>query len=225
MVEDLTGSVLARGTSMGIHESQSRFFENYIGRSREFVNYIFPKLQEVFPEQLGDVSAEEFYLAVNKSAPSLIRTEADELTYSLHILIRYELEKQIISGELTAKDLPAAWNKLYEEYLGVCPPDDSKGVLQDVHWSSGGFGYFPSYSIGSAYGAQMLAQMEQELDVWGLVAKGNLAPIVGWLTERIYRYGSARKPAEVLDNCVYAPFDPRYYLDYLEKKYTEIYQL
>ena len=175
---------------MGIHESQSRFFENYIGRSREFVNYIFPKLQEVFPEQLGDVSAEEFYLAVNKSAPSLIRTEADELTYSLHILIRYELEKQIISGELTAKDLPAAWNKLYEEYLGVCPPDDSQGVLQDVHWSSGGF-----------------------------------APIVGWLTERIYRYGSARKPAEVLDNCVHAPFDPRYYLDYLEKKYTEIYQL
>ncbi len=225
MGEDLTGSVLAGGTSMGIHESQSRFFENYIGRSREFVNYIFPKLQEVFPEQLGDVSAEEFYLAVNKSAPSLIRTEADELTYSLHILIRYELEKQIISGELTAKDLPAAWNKLYEEYLGVCPPDDSQGVLQDVHWSSGGFGYFPSYSIGSAYGAQMLAQMERELDVWGLVARGDLAPIVGWLTERIYRYGSARKPAEVLDNCVHAPFDPRYYLDYLEKKYTEIYQL
>lgn len=223
--DDLFGTCLADGTSMGIHESQSRFYENYIGRSRAFINYLFPKLVELFPEQLGDVTAEEFYLAVNKSQPSLIRIEADELTYSLHILIRYELEKKIMNDELTTAELPEAWNKLYEEYLGVCPPNNAQGILQDTHWASGLFGYFPSYSIGSAYSAQILSVLEKEMDVWGHVAKGDLAPIVAWLTEHIYQYGSARKPAEVLENCLHAPFDPHFYTDYLEKKFTEIYQL
>jgi len=223
--DELFGSVLATGTSMGIHESQSRFYENYIGRSREFVNYIFPKVKELFKEELSDVSAEEFYLLVNKSQPSLIRTEADEVTYPLHILIRYELEKKLIAGEIDTKDLPSEWNALYEKYLGVCPPDDTNGVLQDTHWSGGSFGYFPSYFVGSAYSAQILAAMEKDIDVWSLVKNGDLKPIVEWLTERIYRFGAARKPAEVLENCIHAPFDIDYFITYLEKKYSDIYKL
>lgn len=223
--DDLIGSVLANGTSMGVHESQSRFYENIIGRSLEFVEYIFPKLKELFPEQLNNVTAHDFYLAVNKSVPSLIRTEADELTYSLHVLIRYELEKQLMSGELAVKDLPEAWNRLYEEYLGVKVPDDARGVLQDSHWSGGLVGYFPSYSIGSAYAAQMLDSLKKDVDVWDCVYKGELAPIVEWFTERIYRHGTAITPVEAIEKCCGKPFDPSYYTEYLVNKFSAIYGL
>lgn len=223
--DELFGSVLACGTSMGIHESQSRFFENYIGRSREFTYLIFPKMKELFEKELSDVTAEEFYLAVNKCEPSLIRTEADEVTYPLHILIRYELEKKLMNGEIDTKELPAEWNALYEKYLGIRPDTDSDGVLQDMHWGGGLFGYFPSYFVGSAYGAQILLSMEKDIDVRQNVRDGNLAPIVDWLTERIYRFGASRKPAEVLDNCLHAPFDVDAFLDYLEEKYSAVYNL
>ncbi len=224
MGDNLDGSVLEGGTSMGIHESQSRFYENIIGRSLPFIYAVFPKIQEFFPEQLGNVTAEQFYLAVNKSTPSLIRTEADELTYSLHVMVRYEVEKMMLDGAVTAAELPALWNRLYKEYLGVDVPNDTQGILQDSHWSGGSIGYFPSYSLGSAYGAQMLHAMEQELDVWGDVAKGDLTAIKAWLTEKIYRHGSSLKPMEVLQNCCNEAFNPQYYIDYLNRKYREIYK-
>ena len=154
-------TALQGGVSMGIHERQSRFSENLIGRSRAFIHAIFPKVKELFPEQMADVDEEMFYKAVNKAQPSLIRTAADELTYANHIMIRYELEKQLIGGTLEIKDVPAAWNKLYKEYLGVDVPSDSEGCLQDTHWSGGMIGYFPSYALGSAYGAQMIVKMEE----------------------------------------------------------------
>ena len=217
-------TVLAGGVSMGVHESQSRFYENIIGRSRAFVEAIFPKMQEFFPEQLGDVTAEQMYRAVNKVQPSLIRTESDELTYSLHVMIRYEIEKQLIGGTLEVKDVPKVWNRLYKEYLGVDVPDDKHGCLQDSHWSGGSFGYFPSYALGSAYGAQMLQNMEKDIDVWGPVAKGDLSAVSGWLMDKVHQYGSFLEPADVVKNAC-GTFDPSVYTDYLTKKYTELYHL
>ena len=223
--DDIKYSPLGGGASMSIHESQSRFYENIIGRSEAFLTYILPDIQKLGPKALKNVSAHDFYLAVNKSEPSLIRTEADELTYSFHIMIRYELEKQLIAGTLQVKDLPEAWNRLYKEYLGVDVPNDTMGVLQDSHWSGGSFGYFPSYALGSAYGAQMLKVMERDIPVWELVARGELKPIVNWLTERIYQYGCLLKPNELILKACEAPFDPHYYVDYLKNKYTEVYGL
>ena len=217
-------TVLAGGVSMGVHESQSRFYENIIGRSRAFVEAIFPKMQEFFPEQLGDVTAEQMYRAVNKVQPSLIRTESDELTYSLHVMIRYEIEKQLIGGTLEVKDVPEVWNRLYKEYLGVDVPDDKHGCLQDSHWSGGSFGYFPSYALGSAYGAQMLQNMEKDIDVWGPVSKGDLSVVSGWLKDKVHQYGSFLEPADVVKNAC-GTFDPSVYTDYLTKKYTELYRL
>ena len=217
-------TVLAGGVSMGVHESQSRFYENIIVRSRAFVEAIFPKMQEFFPEQLGDVTAEQMYRAVNKVQPSLIRTESDELTYSLHVMIRYEIEKQLIGGTLKVKDVPEVWNLLYKEYLGVDVPDDKQGCLQDSHWSGGSFGYFPSYALGSAYGAQMLQNMEKDIDVWGPVSKGDLSIVSGWLKDKVHQYGSFLEPADVVKNAC-GTFDPSVYTDYLTKKYTELYHL
>ena len=217
-------TVLAGGSSMGIHESQSRFYENLIGRSRPFVHAIFPRIQEFFPEQLKDVDAETFYRAVNKAQPSLIRTEADELTYSLHVMVRYEIEKQLIGGTLAVKDIPTEWNRLYKEYLGVDVPNDRQGCLQDSHWSGGAFGYFPSYALGSAYGAQMLRNMEKDVDVWGSVGKGDLAPVTAWLKEKVHRYGSLLEPAQLVENAC-GVFDPTVYTDYLTKKFSELYGL
>ena len=217
-------TVLAGGVSMGVHESQSRFYENIIGRSCAFVEAIFPKMQEFFPEQLGDVTAEQMYRAVNKVQPSLIRTESDELTYSLHVMIRYEIEKQLIGGTLEVKDVPKVWNRLYKEYLGVDVPDDKHGCLQDSHWSGGSFGYFPSYALGSAYGAQMLQNMEKDIDVWGPVSKGDLSVVSGWLKDKVHQYGSFLEPADVVKNAC-GTFDPSVYTDYLTKKYTELYHL
>ena len=215
---------LAGGVSMGVHESQSRFYENIIGRSLPFVQAIFPKMQEFFPEQLSGVTADEFYKAVNKAQPSLIRTEADELTYCLHVMVRYEIEKRLIGGTLAVKDVPAEWNRLYKEYLGIDVPDDTRGCLQDSNWSGGSFGYFPSYALGSAYGAQMLRNMEQEMDVWGPVSRGDLSGITGWLREHIHKYGGMMEPADIVKNAC-GDFDPTVYTDYLTKKYSGLYGL
>ena len=218
-------TLLSGGTSMGIHESQSRFYENLIGRSRAFASYVLPKLQELFPEQMSDTDVEDFYHAINQVAPSLVRIEADELTYSLHIMVRYEIEKQLIAGTLEVKDVPAVWNRLYEEYLGVQVPNDTKGCLQDIHWSFGNLGYFPSYALGSAYGAQMLSVMQQELgDVYADVAKGDLSRITGWLREHIHQHANFKKPGQVFEDAC-GRFDAKFYTDYLTKKYTELYNL
>lgn len=218
-------TALSGGVSMSLHESQSRFYENIIGRSRAFTSAIFPRVKEFFPEQLADVDAEMFYRAVNKAEPSLIRTEADELTYCLHIMVRYEIEKQLIEGTLSVADVPGEWKRLYKEYLGVDVPSDQEGCLQDSHWSGGMLGYFPSYALGSAYGAQMLSKMEEDLgDIWADVAKGDLSKVTGWLKEKIHRHASFYKPGELFES-VCGKFDAKYYTDYLTKKYTELYGL
>ena len=222
--DDLQYTCLANGVSMGIHESQSRFYENIIGRSEAFVKAIFPKMQEFFPEQLKNVTAEQMYRAVNKVEPSLIRTEADELTYCLHVMVRYEIEKQLIDGSLEVKNIPQVWKELYKEYLGIDVPDDTQGCLQDGHWSGGSFGYCPSYALGSAYGAQMLREMEKDIDVWGPVAQGDLSAVSEWLKEKIHQYGSLLEPADVLKNAC-GEFDPSAYTEYLEKKYRQLYRL
>lgn len=216
---------LGGGVSMGIHESQSRLFENIIGRSEEFIALIYPKMQELFPEQLAGVDAHAFYLAVNKAEPSLIRTEADELTYALHVMVRYELEKAVIAGELAVRDLPAAWKAKYKEYLGVDVPDDSRGVLQDSHWSGGSVGYFPSYALGSAYGAQIMESLRKDVDVAAAISSGSLKPIVDWLGERIYQHGCMYDPAVLLKNCCGGDFDPDFFVRYLTDKFTAIYNL
>jgi len=222
--DEVQYTCLAGGVSMGVHESQSRFYENIIGRSRPFIEAIFPKMKEFFPEQLSDVTAEQFYRAVNRVQPSLIRTESDELTNSLHVMVRYEIEKQLIGGTLEVKDVPETWNRLYKEYLGVDVPDDRRGCLQDSHWSGGSFGYFPSYALGSAYGAQMLRNMERDIDVWGPVSRGDLSPVSGWLRDKVHQYGGLLEPADVVKNAC-GRFDPTVFADYLEKKYGELYGL
>jgi len=223
--EELQYTCLAEGISMGVHESQSRLFENFIGRSEEFINFIYPKLLELFPEQLKDVSSYQFYLAVNKIQPGLIRIEADELTYCLHIMVRYEIEKMLLEGSIEVEQLPETWNRLMKEYLGVDVPDDTHGVLQDTHWSGGSMGYFPSYAIGTAYAAQIMHTMRQDLDVDNIIASGDLKPIVKWLREKIYRFGSMMDPDELLENCCGQPFNPEYYTNYLTEKFSRIYDL
>ncbi|MBE6666275.1 MAG: carboxypeptidase M32 [Ruminococcaceae bacterium] len=218
-------TAIAGGVSMGIHESQSRFFENIIGRSEAFIHAVYPKIKEFFPEQLADVTERDFYEAVNRAEPSLIRTEADELTYCLHIMIRYELEKQLIAGELSVSELPEKWNRLYLEYLGVEVPNDTMGCLQDTHWSGGSFGYFPSYALGSAYGAQMLHFMKKDLpNMEEKILSGDLSDIKRWLGEHIHRHASLYQPSVLFEKAC-GPFDPSYYVEYLTEKFTKLYKL
>ncbi|MCF0151498.1 MAG: carboxypeptidase M32, partial [Firmicutes bacterium] len=205
--DDLAYTVLDGGVSMGIHESQSRFYENIIGRSKGFTAFAWPKIAELWPE-LSSFTAEDLYRAVNKVQPSLIRTEADQVTYSLHIMVRYELEKRVMAGELSVHDLPAEWNRLYKEYLGVDVPNDREGVLQDVHWSGGSIGYFPSYALGSAYGAHFLKKMKEEVDVEGCLAKGDFAPINQWNRTHIWQYGRLHAPQQLLQQVLGEEFDP-----------------
>ena len=222
--EEYSFTQLGRGVSMGVHESQSRFFENIIGRSRAFCSLAWPELVRLCPE-LGRYDADMFYRAVNAAQPGLIRIEADELTYSLHIMVRYELERAMLHGELNAKELPERWNALYKQYLGVDVPDDARGVLQDSHWSGGQLGYFPSYALGSAYGAQLVARMKEGFDVDAAVASGDLAPVRSWLGERIWSHGSLRKPTELMRSALGGEFDASWYTNYLEAKMREVYKL
>ena len=225
MANRLQYTCLSGGASMGLHESQSRLCENYLGRSLAFVKNLWPTLIDLFPAQLAGVTPEAFYKAVNQCRPSLIRTEADEVTYCLHVMVRYELEKRLMDGSLAVKDLPAAWNAWMKELLGVDVPDDAHGVLQDIHWAGGDLGYFPSYALGTAYGAQMMAAMRRDLDVDGLLEAGDWGPINAWLEERIWQFGKEKTPAQLLENACGAAFDPKYYTDYLVEKYSAIYGL
>jgi len=218
-------TALYGGVSMGIHESQSRFYENIIGRSRAFSGCILKKAKEVFPQQLAAVTEEQFYRAVNRVEPSLVRIESDELSYGLHIMVRYEIEKKLIDGTLAVADVPAEWNRLYKEYLGVDVPGDALGCLQDIHWAAGNIGYFPSYALGSAYAAQMMHAMEQELaDIWTDVERGDLSRITLWLREHIHRHGSFKKPGQLLQEAC-GTFDASHYCDYLTEKFTALYNL
>ncbi|MBV7504678.1 carboxypeptidase M32 [Bacillus sp. sid0103] len=219
-------SVLQSGASFGIHESQSRFLENMVGRSKEFWNYFFPTLQAYFPKQLERISVEDFFRAVNTVEPSFIRVEADELTYNLHIMLRYEIEKALISGEIEAKDLPVIWNQKMQDYLGVTPSTDTEGVLQDVHWSFGGIGYFPSYSLGNLYAAQILRTIQKDLpDFDNHIENGRFDLIQAWLKENIHQYGKLYTPNELIVKATGEELNAEYLVEYLEKKYSEVYGL
>lgn len=215
----------ADNMSNAMHETISRFFENIVGRSEGFVSFLYPKLREMTGEIFADVTPRELYEAVNVARPSLIRTEADELTYCLHILVRYELEKAFLNGEITVDEIPALWNAKYKEYLGIDVPSDAVGCLQDVHWSGYGFGYFPSYALGNAYGAQILYQMKKEFDVDAALRAGDLRQIGDWLKERVFAIASIKTPDEWIRAITGESLNVNYYLDYLEKKYSEVYQL
>ncbi len=223
--EEYDFTAVAGGVSMGIHESQSRFYENIIGRSLPFATVLLPELKRIAPAQFGNVTPEMLWKALCESKPSLIRTESDELTYTMHIIIRFELENALLHKKIEAKDLPAEWNRLYKEYLGVSVPDDKHGVLQDSHWSGGSLGYFPSYALGSAYGAQMLNKMKQTVDVDGCILKGDFTPVNAWLEENIWRHGKMYDPAVLLEKACGEKFNPKYFIDYLTEKYTKLYGL
>ncbi len=218
-------TAVSGGASMGMHESQSRLYENIIGRSRPFTSFLFPHLERLFPTQLKGVDAETFYRMINKVTPSLVRVDADEMTYSYHIMVRYEVEKAMLEKSITAREIPTLWHDLYRDYLGIEVPNDTLGCLQDVHWSGGDIGYFPSYALGSAYGAHIFARLKQEVPADEAMAKGDLTPITAWLAEKIFRHSSLLDPEELLQSVLGEPFDPRHYTAYLTEKYSEIYGL
>ncbi|MGL5279029.1 MAG: carboxypeptidase M32 [Cetobacterium sp.] len=220
--ETLKDTILSDGASMGIHESQSRFYENIVGRSKEFWFGILEKSKFKYSE-LSELSLEEIYKGINEVSPSLIRVEADELTYSLHIMIRYEIEKGILSGEYLVKDLPKIWNEKMYEYLGVIPSTDSEGVLQDVHWSCGLIGYFPSYALGNVYSLQILNAMKKDINIEGALERGELKKIKEWLREKIHRYGKLKTPKEIMVSVTGEELNPEYYIKYLKEKYKNIY--
>lgn len=210
------------GTSLGIHESQSRMFENMVGRSYAFWETHYPKLVELFPKQLKNISLLDFYKFINEAKKSLIRIEADELTYSLHILVRYEIEKALINGKLKVKDLPKRWNFLYGKYVGKRPKTNSEGVLQDIHWAHGSIGYFPTYALGSAYAAQIYDAMNQDLNVETAVRNNKIELINEWLKEHIHKFASSKTPKEIMMIATGKPFDPQYYVDYLKRKFSNL---
>lgn len=223
--DEITLTPIGGGASMGMHESQSRFYENNIGRCYEFWVPLYDQVKEFFPEELDGVTVEEFYKAINYASPSLVRTEADELTYSFHVMIRYEIEKMIFNGDVDVKDLPEIWNQKYEEYLGVRPENDVEGILQDMHWSGGMFGYFPSYALGSAIAAQLFHYMESVMPVKEYLKEGNLVPIREFLREHIHQYGAAKKTQELIKDTTGEEFNPDYYVAYLTDKFTKLYDL
>ena len=221
--DELTQTLVGQGASMGMHESQSRFFENIIGRSEAFWVPLYDKVQKLFPEQLGRVSRTQFAEAVCRVEPGLIRTEADELTYSLHVLVRYELEKMLIEEDLDVDELPRLWADKYEEYLGVRPENVAEGVLQDIHWAQGSFGYFPSYALGSAFGAQMYAHMKKEMDFEGLLKQGKIDVIREYLRKHVHQFGKLRDSRRLLRDMTGEDFEAGYYVKYLKEKYGKLY--
>ncbi|MCX7571189.1 carboxypeptidase M32 [Tumebacillus sp. DT12] len=223
---ELNGTFLATGASMGLHESQSRFWENAVGRSKEFWERFYGDLQANYPGQFDDVPMEAFYKAVNLVEPSLVRVEADELTYNLHIMIRYEIEKDLINGVIEVKDLPAVWEAKFEEYLGIKPDNHANGVLQDIHWTSGAFGYFPTYTLGNIYAAQLEAAMKQQLPNYkDKVREGDFSEILGWMTENVHRHGKALSPREIMKKATGEELNAAPLIAYLEEKYKTVYGL
>jgi carboxypeptidase Taq len=218
------GLPLGEYTSLSIHESQSRLWENNVGRSLAWWQTIYPRLQNTFPDRLGGVSLERFYKGINKVTGSLIRTEADELSYHFHVMIRYQLEKNLLEGSLTVADIPAWWNDQYAAWLGIRPPDDKRGCLQDVHWSHGSFGYFPTYSLGSFYAAQLFhSAVHQDLTIEPALRQGNSAPLLAWLREQVHRHGRRYTSEELCQKATGKTLDIRFFLDYLLDKYVIIY--
>ena len=222
--KELYDNFAADNMSAAMHETISRFYENIVGRSEAFNAFVAPKIRELSGGVFDDVTDRELYEAVNVARPGLIRMEADELSYCLHIMIRYELEKAFVNGEITVDEIPALWNAIYKEYLGVEVPDVAHGCLQDVHWTAS-YGYFPSYALGNAYGAQILRAMEKDFDVFAAVRAGELTKLRDWLTEKVFSIASLKTPDEWIRAITGESLDPGYYLDYLEEKFTKLYGL
>ncbi len=219
-------SPLGSGVSLGVHESQSRLWENLVGRSLGFWRWAYPTLQKTFPQQLGSVSLETFYAAVNRVEPSLIRVEADEVTYNLHVMVRFELELALLEGSLAVNDLPEAWNAKYQEYLGVTPPNDAQGCLQDIHWSLGMFGYFPTYTLGNIMSVQLFEAAEKVLPTLETdIEQGNFGGLLGWLRENVHEHGARYKPADLLRRATGSDLSAGPYVAYLNKKFRALYGL
>src|SRR5207253_694780 len=215
----LAETPLGTGVSLGLHESQSRTWENLVGRSRSFWRFFYPRLQAAFPGQLGSVDEEVFYRAANKVQPSLIRIDADEVTYNLHIIVRFELEQELIEGRLAVKDLPEAWNSRMNEYLGVEVPDDAHGVLQDMHWAGGAIGYFPTYSLGNVISVQIWERAKEDLgDLGERFERGEFGELREWLREHLYRMGRKFTPEETIERVTGSRIDAKPYLRYLREK-------
>jgi carboxypeptidase Taq len=216
--------VLGGGASLAVHESQSRMFENLIGRSYPFWQHFYPRLQEYFPAQFSNVSLDAFYKGINKVQPSLIRVEADEATYNLHIMLRLELEIALMEGSVAVKDLPEAWNTRFQEYLGITPPNNAKGVLQDVHWSSGYVGYFSTYALGNLISAQLWERINADIpDLPEQIRRGEFSNWLGWLRTHIHCFGSKYEPQEMVMRVTGTKIDPAPYMRYLTEKYRGIY--
>jgi carboxypeptidase Taq len=219
------GTPMGEAASLGIHESQSRLWENLVGRSRPFWEHFYPAAREAFPV-LADVALDDFHFAVNQVTPSLNRVQADEVTYNLHVLVRFDLERALLSGDLPVAELPGAWNRAYTEVLGITPQNDAEGCLQDVHWSAGMFGYFPTYTLGNVCASQLLDAAEAELpDLAADFRQGRFAPLLGWLRERVHRHGRRYRAAELLRQATGAPPQPGPFLARLRTKYGELYGL
>ena len=219
------GTNILRSISSGMHESQSRFFENYLGRRKSFWVTLYPKLQKLFPENLKDVSLDDFVKAINVAKPSLIRTDADELTYPMHIVVRYEIEKSIFENTADLENLDKIWKDKYKELLGVDVPTDREGILQDVHWSDASFGYFPTYALGSAIGAQLLHKMEKDIPLDEYLSKGQFKKVTDYLKNNLQKYGAMYDYNTLLKMVTGETFKPKYYISYLKKKYTSLYGL
>ena len=224
MDRNFDGTIL-KAVSSGMHESQSRLLENCIGRRKSFIKNYYPYLRSLYPEILKDVSLEDFYKAVNASKPSFIRTDADELTYPIHILIRYELEKGLYDGTITSDDLDKKWADMYEKYLGIRPQSAKLGILQDIHWSDGSFGYFPTYALGSAVSAQIMHHLAKDMDIDTVLENGDIQKITDWLRDNFQKYGYLYDLDDLLKVTFDEGFDPHYYIDYLKDKYTKLYNL
>lgn len=226
MDPSLNGTTLSDGASCGMHESQSRFYENFIGRSWAFWQFAYPQAQRCFPEVLSQVSLADFYAGIHAVQPSFIRIESDEVTYNLHIMLRYELEKHMLDGSLAVADVRDAWREASREYLGVVPGHDRQGVLQDVHWAGDLMGYFPSYTMGNLYAAQFYEAMAREVP--GLeqrIAQGDLAGVRTWLREKVHRWGQVKQPQDLLREVTGRDLDPTALTRYFQTKYSAIYQL
>jgi len=224
--ESLEGSLLARGASLGLHESQSRMWENVVGRSRGFWQYLYPQLQQTFPEALKDVDLDTFYRAINKVEPSLVRVEADEVTYNLHIMLRFEMELGFLDGSLSVDDGPEIWNQKMQSYLGITPPNDSLGILQDVHWSHGLMGYFTTYSLGNILSLQLYdAAIKARPEIPQQISQGRPDTLRCWLEENLYRHGRKFEPNELVQRITGEPIQSRSYMRYLKEKFGEIYGL
>jgi carboxypeptidase Taq len=222
---EFDGTALGGGVSSGIHESQSRMIENLVGRSRAYCRFALPTIQASFPS-LGALTPEDLYRSVNVVAPSFIRVEADEVTYNLHVLLRFELERDLLTKKLKVADLPEAWNAKMQEYLGITPPNDTEGVLQDVHWSGGMVGYFPTYTLGNVVSGQLWHAIRKAIpDLDQQIENGVFTNLLAWLRDNVHRHGRKYLPNELIERATGEPLMSRYYLEYLNGKYSDLYSL